>query len=81
MQTKIKKWGNSLALRLPKGVTAKHALKEGSRVVVIERDGGILIKNEEKTTKRSLKDLVGEITEKNTHNEATWDTPRGKEVW
>ncbi len=34
MTTKIQKWGNSLAVRLPKKVAGRLGLREGSRVEI-----------------------------------------------
>ena len=43
MATKVQKWGNSLAVRLPKEVIRRLALKEGSDVMVRERNERIII--------------------------------------
>lgn len=43
MATKIQKWGNSLAVRLPKGVAQKLRLKAGSAVEVREEKSRIVI--------------------------------------
>ena len=44
MPTKIQKWGNSLAVRLPQEVVRKLTLKEGSEVVVQEEQQRIIVK-------------------------------------
>jgi antitoxin MazE len=44
MTTKIQKWGNSLAVRLPKQLATRLNLKEGSEVVVNEREQSVIIK-------------------------------------
>lgn len=36
MTTKVKKWGNSLAIRLPKDIVAKYGLKENSELDFVE---------------------------------------------
>ena len=43
MATKIQKWGNSLAVRLPKGLVQKLRLEEGSEVEVREEKSRIVI--------------------------------------
>ena len=43
MTTKIQKWGNSLAVRLPKEVTRKLTLQEGSEVVIREDKKQVII--------------------------------------
>lgn len=37
---KVAKWGNSLAVRLPKGVVETLGLKEGDDVEVVSAEGG-----------------------------------------
>jgi len=43
MGTKIQKWGNSLAVRLPKEVARSLNLKEGSEVVMRQAEKRIVI--------------------------------------
>ena len=43
MTTKIQKWGNSLAVRLPKKLITRLGLREGSAVMVDEREQNVLI--------------------------------------
>lgn len=80
METTIQKWGNSLAVRLPKAVTQKLALRPGSRVRVHEEKREVIISPARKIEK-SLKDLVAMITPENRHGETDWGRPRGREVW
>lgn len=44
MQTKIQKWGNSYAVRLPKKVVVKLGLKLGTPVVIEEDRNRVLVK-------------------------------------
>lgn len=44
MTTKVQKWGNSFAVRLPKEMIRRLALKEGSGVVVREDKDAIIIR-------------------------------------
>lgn len=80
METTIQKWGNSLAVRLPKGVTTKLALRKGSRVEVREDTGEIVIR-ETPQVRRSLKTLVGMIRPTQLHGETSWGDAHGNEVW
>jgi len=43
MTTKIQKWGNSLAVRLPKEIARKLTLQEGSEVVIREDQKHVII--------------------------------------
>ena len=47
MTTKIQRWGNSLAVRLPKEMIRHLALKEGSGVVVRHDRDTIVIRRQE----------------------------------
>lgn len=68
METTIQKWGNSLAVRLPKHVAQKLSLREGSRVEVKERKKEVIISPALKK-RPSLQKLVKAITPKNHHPE------------
>ena len=80
METTIQKWGNSLAVRLPKEVATKLALYAGSRVEVHEGKAGILIRHSPQA-RRSLKELVRMIRRDELHAEETWGRARGREAW
>lgn len=43
MTTKIQKWGNSLAVRLPRDITRELHLREGSEVAVEKQQNRITI--------------------------------------
>lgn len=80
METKIKKWGNSLALRLPKKTTDFLNLKEGSSVDFDFDKNQIIIKPK-KEKEITLKELVDKITPENIHKEIEAGGPIGKEIW
>jgi antitoxin MazE len=80
MKTKIQKWGNSLAVRLPKSVVQQKSLTEGEGVLVTVKDGIIVIEQLKKP-KYTLDELVSQITPENRHDEIDWGRPVGKEVW
>ncbi|MBI3304850.1 AbrB/MazE/SpoVT family DNA-binding domain-containing protein [Candidatus Parcubacteria bacterium] len=80
MSTKVQKWGNSLAVRLPKEVAVKFGLKEGAVVQIVPSVKNIILKPASRK-RLTLRDLVGEITSKNRHDEISWGKPRGREVW
>ena len=80
METTIKKWGNSLAVRLPKHVVEKLKLREGSRVEVREQKKEVIISPAVKA-RLTLKEKIKLITPENSHKEIDWGPPQGKEVW
>ena len=79
METQVGKWGNSLALRIPKGLADEAGLKEGGRVEVSLDQGRLVIKPSPHTY--SLEELTAGITEENLHQETTCGEAEGKEVW
>ena len=84
MTTKIQKWGNSLAMRLPKELADSFNLKAGSQISFTTSSDGFTVrpKIKIKVPKYTLEELVAGITPKNRHK-LIWpdDKPRGKEVW
>lgn len=78
--TQLAKWGNSLALRIPKALADGAGLKEGDPVRVhAASGGGLVIKRARR--KHSLRRLVAKITAGNRHEETDWGRPVGREVW
>ncbi len=80
MQTQIKKWGNSLALRIPKLFAIDANLKI-NKVVDISIDKGSIIITPIDEKEYSLKKLLEDVTENNLHKEFDTGAPVGKEIW
>ena len=80
MKTRVQKWGNSLALRIPKSFAADAGLREDSPVE-LSLAGGKLIVQPTGSEPLSLEELLKGVTDENIHSE--WDTgrPVGKEAW
>lgn len=82
MTTKIKMWGNSLGVRIPKYVSDELRLEEGSEVQVLLK-GKVVTIRPIREKKETLRDLVKGITKKNRHGEV-WGKmvgPVGHEIW
>ncbi|MCY3973574.1 MAG: AbrB/MazE/SpoVT family DNA-binding domain-containing protein [Candidatus Dadabacteria bacterium] len=79
MQAHIQKWGNSLALRIPKAFAEETNLKQDSLVEVSLQDGRILVAP--LAGKFTLSELLKEVTPENIHTETDTGTAVGKEVW
>src|SRR5437870_10742620 len=73
--TQIAKWGNSLALRLPKSVALEAQVDEGDTVDVSVKNGAIVIRPSRPTY--SLEQLVAKITPRNRRGGTDWGTPAG----
>lgn len=79
MQTRIAKWGNSLALRLPRGAVQDANLVEGSEVDVrVEGDRIIVTPTRPKYT---LDQLLEQIGDEARRTEVEWGPPAGRETW
>ncbi len=80
MQTKIQKWGNSLALRIPKSFAINAKLRQNETVELsIDKEKIIITLIGKK--EYSLNDLLEGVSENNLHNEFDTGVPVGKETW
>lgn len=79
METQIGKWGNSLALRIPKNLAEEAGLTDGGKVEVTMDQGKLIIQPAPKAY--SLEELVAGVKDENRHTETAWGAPRGDEVW
>jgi antitoxin MazE len=76
---KIVRWGNSMAVRLPKVILRDVGLQEGDALVIGARNGAIVAKPVKK--KPALKDLLAKISPENVHEEVDWGKRKGREAW
>ncbi|WP_339252884.1 AbrB/MazE/SpoVT family DNA-binding domain-containing protein [Sporosarcina sp. FSL W8-0480] len=72
----IKKWGNSLGIRIPKTVSDKLMLREDSEVYLYVENDRLIIEPKRK----SLQTLVDDITEDNIHREVEFGKSEGGEA-
>ena len=83
MTTKIQKWGNSLALRIPKSYAEEANIQEGVPVDIKIEEHKIIIsakKKSKKKNKYSLEELLSDIKPENLHGEIDFGPPVGKEI-
>ncbi len=80
MQTKIQKWGNSLAVRIPKAFVKEAHIDYGT-VVDLSMDDGKIVINPHAEPKYRLEDLLKGITKRNIHTEVETGEVVGQEVW
>ena len=82
MKTKAQKWGNSLAVRVPKHVVQETGIGPNDDLEVeVVRGKIVLTPVRETVLEYRLSDLLKKVTKKNIHRETDWGKPRGKEVW
>ena len=80
MQARIKKWGNSLALRIPKSFALNANLKQDELVdISIDKERIIITPIGQK--EYSLDELLAGVSEDNLHSEFDTGAPVGKEIW
>lgn len=80
MLGKAQKWGNSLAIRIPKTVAEECGIEADSPVEILRENNLIIIRPLQKK-KFSLDSLLATITKDNVHSEISTGKPAGKEVW
>lgn len=78
MRTEVARWGNSLALRLPRPIADQTGFAEGTPVEIEVEDGRIVIRPA--VPHYALDDLLSGITPDNLPDESFDDEPRGQEL-
>jgi len=79
LEIQIKKWGNSLGIRIPQAIANQINIKEGSKInLVLNKNKIELIPT---ISEYRLDDLIALINESNIHNEISTGEARGNEIW
>ena len=78
MEAVVKKWGNSLGIRIPNAIARNLSLKDGSCIDILDRGKEIVIKP---LKKYRLSEMLETINEENLHKEIDTGKPVGKEIW
>jgi len=79
MKTTIQKWGNSLAVRIPRPFAEEIHLEENTTVDLTIKSGKLIIVASEAAI--TLESLVEQITEENRHGEIGTGQAVGNEIW
>jgi len=77
-KAQVVKWGNSLAVRIPKPIAEKAGVAEGDPVILEAAQGEIKLVRSERIP--TLKELVSQITPQNRYGEISMGAERGKET-
>ena len=80
MKVRIQKWGNSLAMRIPKALAEEVHVRQNTQVEISLVDGKIVVEPV-KTPDWTLEDLLEGITEENLHLEVETGPSVGNEIW
>ena len=79
-RVQIKKWGNSLALRIPKPFADNIGAREGT-VVEVSVAAGRLVASPVRQPKIKLAGLLSKVTKANLHREVETGSSIGREAW
>ena len=80
MKTAVQRWGNSLALRIPRAYAAETRISEGSDVELTLKSGALVVRPI--TRKRhSLSNLLKRVTRTNQHGSIDTGKAVGQETW
>jgi antitoxin MazE len=80
MHVPLRRWGNSLALRIPKAWAEELGVRDGSMVdVAVTR--GKLIAEPVRAREVPLRSLLAKVTPANRHAETDWGRLEGDERW
>ena len=84
MKVAFQKWGNSLALRVPKAFADEIGASDGKAAEMTVSNGKLVIeiaRPRRRKRRYALDALVAGITPDNRHEAIDWGPPVGNEVW
>jgi len=79
MKARVQKWGNSLAVRVPKGIAEEAGVKSDDVVDMKVEDGKIVLLPQ-RAAEYNLEDLLKGITRKNLHSSVDTGQVVGREL-
>ena len=79
MRAKAQKWGNSLAVRIPKVVADQAGVQEDDELEI--EVAARVIRLKPRRRQPSLAELLRQVTPDNLHGEASFGRPEGREAW
>jgi antitoxin MazE len=80
MKVQVQKWGNSLALRIPKSCAVESSIEQGTLVDVSVVEGKLVVAPST-DKKYTLEELLDGVTKRNIHSEIDTGPSVGKESW
>ena len=81
MRRQIRRWGNSLAVRIPAEIVRVSHISEGETVEMTYEGGSIVIDLPGPRRTYDLRGLVARITDENRHEPVDWAPREGREAW
>ena len=79
MVTRIQKWGNSLALRIPRSFAVQAKVAAGTAVDIAVEKGQLVVRPVRQRYR--LRELLKAVDARNLHAEVQTGRPVGREIW
>lgn len=79
-QARVRRWGNSLAVRIPRAVAEESGVQEGVLVDLVPGRGKLVVSPTRPNGYR-LADLLARVRPSNLHGETSTGRRVGREVW
>ena len=80
MELRVQRWGNSLAVRIPKSFALEAGLGDNTRVALSLKNGKLIIEPMP-VSSFTLDNLLAGVTDENVHTEGDTGPAVGNEVW
>ena len=80
MKTSVRRWGNSLALRIPRAYATETRIAEGSEVELTLKSGALVVRAVARK-RHALADLLKRITPENRPDSVSTGQAVGREAW
>jgi antitoxin MazE len=80
VQTRVQKWGNSLGVRIPRGLAEEVGIGAGTEVSLSAQDGELVV-TPSFPARLSLEDLLAEVSEENLHSSIDTGSAVGAEIF
>jgi antitoxin MazE len=77
MKTHISRWGNSLAVRIPRAYAEQAGLSEGSQVEFVAEGEALVLRK----PRYRLAALLKQVRADHLHEEQDWGPRTGREAW
>ena len=80
MKAQVSKWGNSLAVRIPKHIVEALNLQANDAIAFTVTDGKAILEPIPALPEFTLEELLEQVTDE-PEAEVTWGDPMGQETW
>lgn len=80
MQAQVSRWGNSMAVRLPKAVVDALGWQEGDNIEFTQMENTLSLKRARNIKRRPLKDVLASFHTAQEEPYIDWGLPVGKEI-